>query len=104
MTYLRTITLLAALLIPTVAQAQEFCDKRNVMVSRLTLKYSEEQLGLGLSGSLLIELWASREPPYTWTILKTYPNGISCVAATGTNGHWKDNDPRAFRAPIRNTP
>ena len=93
MTYLRTITLLAALLIPTLVQAQSLCGKRDVMVRNLSEKHGEEQLGLGLSGGLLLELWASREPPYTWTILKTFPNGISCVDAVGNNGHWKDNDP-----------
>ena len=94
MTYLRTLTLLAALLIPTLVQAQGLCDKREAMVRGLIETYGEEQIGLGTFNNLLLELWASREPPdYTWTLLKTYPNGVSCIFAVGTNGHWKDNDP-----------
>ncbi len=95
MTYLRTLALLVALLIPTALQAQLACGPREEIVRGLGLDstYKEEQIGLGLSGNALVELWASREPPYTWTILVIQPNGWTCLLAVGTDGYWKDNDP-----------
>ncbi len=103
MTYLRAMTyqipLLIALLIPTAISAQQVCGKRDGMVRQLSTKYSETKLFLGLTNGLVLELWASREPPYTWTMLKTYPNGTACVVAVGTNGHWRANLPKPYNLP-----
>lgn len=93
MTYLRIITILAILLAPTAVQAQLACGPRGSVVGQLSEKYGETQIGLGLANNVLIELWASREPPYTWSILKVNPKNWSCLIAVGTDGHWKDNDP-----------
>ncbi len=100
MTYLRTLALLVALLIPTALQAQILCGPREEVVRKFTEAYNETQIGLGLTGNALVELWASREPPYTWTIMIIQPNGWACIMAVGTNGHWKDNDPLPKELPI----
>ncbi len=84
--------LITALLAPHYAQAQLVCGDREAMVLKLTTEYGEVQTGLGLSGNILLEIWASNKPPYTWTILRTYPSGVACIAATGTNWHSRTPD------------
>ena len=60
------------------------CGSRDVMVEKLVNQYNETQIGAGLGrdSSRLIEVWASCTTG-TWTILKTYPSGKSCVMAVG---------------------
>ena len=65
---------------PAVAQA--VCDNRAVMVKKLTDRYGEVQMSLGLAGTNLFETWANCLTG-TWTILKTYPKGRSCLMAAG---------------------
>ncbi len=79
----------AFLLTATAAQAQTACGSRDVIVEKLDEKYGERRRGGGLSGPKgLIEIWASEETG-TWTILKTTPNGLTCVMALGTA--WQDD-------------
>lgn len=53
-------------------------------VKKLTTEYKEQQIGIGLRGpTQLYELFVSEEG--TWTILKTEPNGRTCIMASGDN-------------------
>ncbi len=46
--------------------------------------------GGGLAGpTAIFEIWASDKPPHTWTILKTTPNGLTCIMAVGDG--WQDD-------------
>lgn len=64
------------------------CDQRAKVVAKLGEKYGEVRRGGGLTGSTAIfEIWAS-EQTGTWTILKTTPDGFSCVMAVGQG--WQD--------------
>jgi hypothetical protein len=73
---------------PPVAQAQMACGVRDSVVANLGEKYGEVRRGAGLTGETAIfEVWAS-ETTGTWTILKTTPNGVSCVMAVGEG--WQD--------------
>ncbi len=68
------------------AQAQMACGTRDSVVAKLGKSYGETQRGLGVAGSTAIfEIWASNEPPYTWTLLRTMPNGLTCVIAVGND-------------------
>ena len=70
------------------AQAQMACGKRDAVVAKLGDKYGEVRRGGGLTGSTAIfEVWAS-ESTGTWTILKTTPDGLTCVMAVGDG--WQD--------------
>ncbi len=87
------VTLAAALILgmaaPPAAQAQMFCDTRDSIVETLGEKYGETRRGGGLAGpTTIFELWTS-EATGTWTILKTYPNGVACVVAVGDG--WQDD-------------
>ena len=74
---------------PPVAQAQMVCGTRDSVVANLGDKYGEVRRGAGLTGTTAIfEIWAS-EATGTWTILKTTPNGITCVMAVGEG--WQDD-------------
>ncbi len=69
------------------AQAQVACGTRDSVVEKLGEKYGEVRRGGGLAGSTAIfEIWAS-EATGTWTILKTTPDGLSCVMAVGDGWH-----------------
>ncbi len=71
--------------------ATPICGDRMLMIERLNLTYGEQQLGVGVVDSnSIFELWAS-EATGTWTILKTYTNGVSCVMLVGEN--WVTNSP-----------
>lgn len=84
---------------PSVAQAQVTCGERDAVVEKLGEKYGEVRRGGGLTGSTAIfEIWAS-ESTGTWTILKTTPNGMSCVMAVGES--WQDD---AGELPVSGSP
>ncbi len=80
---------IAAMWFASAAQAQMACGSRDVVVEKLGEKYGETRRGGGLAGpSAVYEVWAS-EATGTWTILKTTPNGLTCVMALGTA--WQDD-------------
>ncbi len=85
----KTMFVLAVLMPATAAQAQMACGTRDSVVEKLGEKYGETRRGGGLAGpGAIFEIWASDEPPYTWTILKTTPDGQSCAMAVGDG--WQD--------------
>lgn len=72
------------------AQAQQTCLSRDVIVQKLGDRYSEQLVGRGLQGETrLFEIFMSRDGE-SWTIIQSYPSGISCVMAAGTN--WQQDD------------
>ena len=74
------------------ARAQMACGTRDAVVAKLGDRYGEVRRGGGLAGPTAVyEIWAS-EATGTWTILKTMPNGISCVMAVGEG--WQDDADR----------
>ncbi len=81
---------IAAMWFATAAQAQTACGARDSVVAALGDVYGETRRGAGLAGpTAIIEIWAS-EATGTWTILKTAPNGLTCVMAVGDG--WHDDD------------
>ena len=76
-----------AYLAASAAQAQMACGTRDAVVAKLDKGYGEVRRGKGLAGSTAIfEVWASKKTG-TWTILKTTPNGLTCIVALGDNWH-----------------
>ncbi len=74
---------------PPDAQAQVVCGTRDSIVAKLGDKYGEVRRGGGLAGpTAIFEIWAS-EATGTWTILKTTPDGITCLIAVGDG--WQDD-------------
>ena len=72
---------------PPDAQAQMACGTRDAVVEKLGEKYGEVRRGGGLAGpTAIFEIWAS-EATGTWTILKTTPNGFTCIMAVGDGWH-----------------
>ena len=92
--YTRSLTITALILglaaiAPTPADAQVACGSRDAVVAKLSEKYGEVRRGGGISSPTeVFEIWAS-EATGSWTILKTTPNGLSCIMAVG-NG-WQDD-------------
>ncbi len=83
--------------VPPAVQAQGFpglrvgvaCGTRDAVVAKLVDNYGEVRRGGGLAGPMAIfEIWAS-ETTGTWTILKTTPDGLTCVMAVGDG--WQDD-------------
>lgn len=60
------------------------CSDRASMIHTLEKKYGESRLGVGITKDTLIEIWINKAEG-TWTILKSYPNGRSCVMDVGTD-------------------
>ena len=78
-----------AAIAPTAASAQVACGARDAVVAKLSEKYGEVRRGGGLSSPTeIFEIWAS-EATGSWTILKTTPNGLSCIMAVGDG--WQDD-------------
>ncbi len=70
------------------AAAQMACMARDSAIAKLSDTYGEARRGRGLIGlTAVIEIWAS-EATGTWTILRTTPNGLTCIMAAGSN--WQD--------------
>ncbi len=64
------------------------CTERSKLIERLSEKYAENLTAGGIrsgrKGNALFEIWSSEETG-TFTLLVTYPNGVSCVVAAGTD-------------------
>ena len=72
---------------PPDAQAQMTCGTRDSVVAKLGDKYGEVRRGGGRAGpTVIFEIWAS-EATGSWTILKTTPNGLTCIMAVGDGWH-----------------
>jgi len=85
---------------PPAAHAQSSCGDRTAMVEQLSRSYGEIRKGAGLAGqAALFEVWAS-DVTGTWTILKTYPNGMTCQIAAGE--YWRDEVPEFTPAGLGN--
>lgn len=88
MRILKVATMIAAIALPSIVQAQQSCGMREDVTKRLSSGYGEKFAGGGLRNSdSIFEVWLSAEKG-TWTILMTMPNGKSCVMAAGTN--WRE--------------
>ena len=77
-----------AYLVAAAAAQPAECYPHGQVTSGLDSDYSETRRGIGLSGETMIfEIWAS-DATGTWTILKTTPDGLTCVVAVGDR--WID--------------
>ena len=88
-----SVILLAILLatVPAVAQAQMLCGDRDDVIEMLEEDYGQARVGMGLSSPTeIFEIWASTATG-TWSILKTVPNGITCILTKGDN--WINTPP-----------
>jgi len=85
---------------PPDAQAQMACGTRDSVVVKLGDKYGEVRRGGGLAGpTAIFEIWAS-EATGTWTILKTTPNGLTCIMAVGEGWHDDAGEPTLAGDPV----
>ena len=76
------------------------CGTRDSVVEMLDEKYGEVRRGGGLAGPMAIfEIWASEETG-GWTILKTTPNGSTCVMAMGESWHDETSELTPVGDPI----
>ena len=78
---------LAAFLMP-VAQAQSIpvdCSPHAEVTTKLETQYGEVLVGMGLAGSSLFEVYASKKG--TFTVLLTRPGmkGLTCIQGAGTD-------------------
>lgn len=73
----------------TSAQMRGACLPHEIAVGQLEKGYGERQVGLGIGqgGGAVYELYVADTG--NWTILVTRPNGVSCIAASGTD--WMDS-------------
>ena len=63
--------------------AQDNCGPRADIAKRLTEKYHEAPVWMGLQGpEMVLEIW-SAPAGGTWTALYTYPDGRACIVAAG---------------------
>lgn len=73
--------ILLALPAPVLAQGRN-CAPREVVVERLGTGYGENLIAQALTqGQVMIEVFG--QPGGTWTILRTTPDGMSCLLAAG---------------------
>lgn len=71
------------------------CLPRTVVSDYVARNYNQSLVGLavasaGIFQGSVIEIW---EPPgrETWTVIATFPDGVTCVLAYGNN--WQDMRP-----------
>ena len=68
------------------ASAEQVCGERTKLMTQLGDKYAEAPVAMGLtSAGSVIEVLTS--PSGSWTFLITYPNGPTCMVASGK--HWE---------------
>ena len=62
---------------------ETLCDKRETVMKTLERQYGELEVGYGVTmDGALIEL-ATAQDGVTWTMIRTAPNGQSCLIAAG---------------------
>ncbi len=70
------------------AQGRPACASRDLVAQRLAERFGETPRSTGLNrNDGLVEVFAS-DVTGTWTILKTMPDGVSCLLAAGRL--WED--------------
>lgn len=69
------------------ALAQETCAPRPVIVDKLARDYKETVTVVGLANNGAIVEVLTSKGGHTWSIIMTYPTGISCAIAFGE--HWQ---------------
>jgi hypothetical protein len=78
--------------VPAAAQMppQNACGDRGDMLVQLKDKYQEDPAGFGLTGNgAVVELMTSENG--SWTLMLSFPNGRSCLMATGDGWElWKN--------------
>ncbi|HVO14943.1 MAG TPA: hypothetical protein VMV26_07010 [Alphaproteobacteria bacterium] len=87
-TLLRLALAIAPLFAVSAANAVEprdVCDKRQVMLQTLEHDYGEVEIGFGVTvDGALVEL-ATAKGGTTWTLMRTMPDGTTCLVAAGQN-------------------
>lgn len=83
---------LTCLLVATPALAQQgfTCGDRKKIVQGLEDQYDESQRSISISGTRVVETFASEDG--SWTVLVTDPNGLACMVLMGT--HWEAVEPK----------
>ena len=80
--------MIGAMLIGAAPAHAANCAKREMVVDRLKVKYSEQLTAGGLQSSrtatTVVEVWSSPETG-TFTVMLTNANGVSCIVASGTD-------------------
>lgn len=76
-----------------VAQARYYCLPHEQAADKLSTKFEEKVVGIGLGQDQksVVELYVSEEG--SWTILVTLNNGMSCITAAGKD--WTEMAPTA---------
>lgn len=68
------------------AEEKRPCGNRAAIVKKLDAKFQESGQARGLaSETQIVEVFVS--PAKTWTMLVSYPNGTSCIMASGQAWH-----------------
>ena len=75
----------AVLLGANTAAAEAICDQRAQLIKYLADEYKETPIAIGIvpAGGVL-EVLSSAEGT-SWTILASFPNGMTCIVAAGEN-------------------
>ena len=74
---------LAVLLAAAPVHAQTQCDARKSVLDQLMENYGEAVIGTGISSAgTLVEFLVSPDGS-TWTVISTFPNGMTCIAGSG---------------------
>ncbi len=75
----------AAFSLPAAAQQQAACAKRGDVLKRLSAKYTEAPVAIGLANNGGVVEVLSSKKGNSWTIIITMPNGPTCMVAAGEN-------------------
>ena len=66
------------------------CTPRGRVVAGLDALFGEVRRGVAPAGDRSVIEWFASPDTGTWTLLKTLPDGRSCVVATGRN-EWRQD-------------
>ncbi len=73
------------ILVPGTARAAPQCAAHDVVSQSLANQFGEVRRGIGLAqDNTVMELYAAAETG-TWTLTVTFPTGMTCLVAAGSN-------------------
>jgi hypothetical protein len=69
-------------------QQQPSCDTRDNILQKLSKKYKESPVAIGVTNNGRLVEVLTTENGSTWSIIISSPNGLSCLVAAGEN--WRE--------------
>lgn len=86
------LTIAALMAVSGPVMAQTACGERSRVIETLATKFQEQPTAVGIAANGAAVELIRAEDGKTWTLIVTYPSGMSCALASGND--WDSVTPK----------